>query len=84
MRDAFKILLPLADEWKSIGVLLGLKQHDIGRIKGDEHTVRDCLCMMVSEWLKQPSPTWKDLADAVEDIDKQKATEIREKCTDLI
>ena len=84
MKDAFKILLPLAQDWKTIGALLGLEEHDIDRIKRDEGGVRDCLRKTVSEWLKQPQPlpTWKDLADAVEEIDQGKATEIRGKCID--
>ena len=41
----------------------------------------DQLQAVTSKWLKQvnPPPTWKVLADAIEEIDEQKAQEL--KCT---
>ena len=79
LKDAFKDLLSLAHEWKSIGILLGLPKHVLDRIKTDEEGVRNRLQEMLSEWLKQvdPPPTWAALADAVEHIDRLKANTIR-------
>lgn len=80
LRDAFKKLLPLASNWKVIGILLGLRYDVLERIHLDESSTMDHLQTVTSEWLKQvnPPPTWKSLADAIEVIDKQKAQELRE------
>ena len=84
LKDAFRELLPLATDWKTIGTLLGLPEHILEKIKTDEDTARDRLQKMLSEWLKQvDSPTWKALADAVESIDKVRAQEIRKHCVDI-
>ena len=66
-------------------MLLGIPKHVLDKIQSDEEGVEDRLQEMLSEWLKQvdPAPTWKDLADAVDVVDQQKAKEIREQCVDL-
>ena len=80
LKDAFKELLPLATEWKTLGTLLGLPGHILEKIKTDEDTARDHLQKMLCEWLKQlEPPTWKALADAVENIDEGRSLEIRRK-----
>lgn len=78
-KDVLKRLMPLASNWKIIGGLLGVERHVLDNIKRDEDDVRDCLYAMLSEWLKQvdPQPTWKDIIDAVEEVDSSKAEEIR-------
>lgn len=77
---AFKKLLPLAEKWKIIGILIGLETHILENIKKDEGGVQDCLGKMLSEWLKMadPPPTWKDIIDAVQTVDPSKAEEIKE------
>ena len=81
LKDAFKILLPLAIYWKTIGALLGLPWQILDAIKIEEDTINDCLLEMLSEWLKQVDlkPTWKELVDVVECIDIAKAEEIKKK-----
>ena len=78
-RDAFRNLLSLANKWRTIGALLGVERHVLESIKKDEDGVDDCLQAMLSAWLKQidPLPTWKELSDAVEKVDVDKALEIR-------
>ena len=82
LREAFKELLPVASQWKTIGVLLGLPEHVLDQIKSDEEGVNNQLQKMISRWLKQTdsSPSWKDLADAVESVDKRKAEKIQNHC----
>ena len=84
MKDVFRLLLPLASSWKNIGVLLGLSEDILDQINHDEQGVQNCLRKTVSCWLKQvnPPPRWKDLADAVDNIDPLKAQEIRNQCCD--
>ena len=79
LKDAFRELLTLAAEWKTIGALLGLQPHMLARVKADEDGVRNCLQGMLSEWLNQidPPPTWAILVEAVEAVSQQKAQEIR-------
>ena len=79
LRDAFKDLLSLAHEWMTIGILLGVPKHILERIKADEDGARNRLQAMLSEWLKQvdPEPTWASLVEAVENVDQQRAQEIR-------
>ena len=79
LKDVLKRLISLASNWKTIGGLLGVERHVLDNIKKDEDDVRDCLHAMLSEWLKQvdPQPTWKDIVDAIEEVDSSKAEEIR-------
>lgn len=79
LRDAFRDLLPLAHEWSTIGILLGVPKHILERIKVDESGARNRLQEMLSEWLKQvdPEPTWASLVEAVENVDQRKAREMR-------
>ena len=81
----FRKLLPLASRWKTIATLLGIPPQVIDKIQINEEGVDDRLRVVLSEWLKQvdPPPRWKDLADAVDAIDKQKAKEIRDQCVDI-
>ena len=79
LKSVFKKLLHLAHEWKSIGILLGIKRTILENIKREEHGVRDCLSSMLSEWLKMvdPSSTWKEIVDAVQEVDPSSAQEIQ-------
>lgn len=84
LKDVFGELLPLAAKWKNIGVLLDIPVHILDKIQSDEDGVDNCLREMLSQWQKLVDlPTWKDLADAVDKIDKQKSKEIREKYVDV-
>lgn len=82
LRQAFHILLPLASEWQSIGVLLGIPQEDLRIIQLDNpHSTRNCLSNMLNKWLNHhdPLPTWSALAEAVETIDPSLADIIRKR-----
>ena len=63
-------LLPLAEDRKSIGVLLGLENNRLKCIGYDYNgKAKDCLQEMLALWLKHafPPTTWNELAEAVED-----------------
>ena len=81
----FKLLHPLASRWKAIGALLGAQDSDLDRIKQDEQEAEDRLQKLISWWLNQvdPSPTWKDLADALETLNPQIASTVRLQCIDI-
>ena len=79
-KDAFKMLFALDKDWKSIGALLGMEKEKIRAIKDEEDSVsKDCLRVMLEEWLTStaPPPSWQALADAVESIDSDTADKIQ-------
>ena len=75
-------LKPLAPYWKSIGVLLDIDSDELDRIEGNQQrAVTVCLQEMLLQWLKQVDPPsiWTELIDTVEQIDEEKAKDMREK-----
>ena len=80
LSDALRTLLPLADDWTTIGTLLEVEQHVLSRIDREERKSNDCLRQMLSEWFKQiDNPTtWNTLAEAVEAINPAEAKNIRD------
>ena len=78
LQDLYKQLYPLAAHWENIGCLLGVQPYDLDRINRDNDTVYDCLRVMLSEYLNQvaPSPKWRNIIDAMETIDPNKAKEM--------
>ena len=84
LRDVFKELLHLASQWKSIGILLGIQMGVLNKIKVDEgDDCNLCLATALSEWLKQvnPPPSWNNLADVIETVDRNTAAKLREHAT---
>ena len=80
LRDVFKKLLPCACRWRSIGILLGMKDHMLENIRRQEYEMVDRLRSMLTEWLKlvDHPPTWKDIIDAVRPLDTSTAKQIEE------
>ena len=78
LRRLFRELYPLAPHWKSIGTLLGVPDHTLDMIEKEEKEVPECLRRTLCQWLRQvdPVPTWKEVIEAIEIIDAQKAMEI--------
>lgn len=67
LATAFAELLPVANDWKSIGVLLNVPKNTIDDINEEHKRVKDCLREMLAEWVKQ-GPTWTDLVEAVKHV----------------
>ena len=78
LSKAFKLLLPLASEWENIGLCLGLDNFEES-VKASAKTAPSCLRETLKLWLSraEPPPTWKELADAVEPFDSEKAAKIK-------
>ena len=79
--DALRILLPVANDWQTIGTLMGIASDVLENIRTREKEVPiNCLRAMLGKMIRltDPSPTWKALAEAVEPIDPDKAKEIRD------
>ena len=77
--NALKALLPVKDQWKNIGQLLGLTPATLNDIEQTNITAMDRLREMVNEWLKGISVNWQQLIDAVKDIDSNAAQNIEKK-----
>ena len=79
--NVFRATLSIAAEWHNIGTLLNIPDGTLNTIKHDEggSGANSCLRVMLTEWLKKtdPSPTWSELADAVEPFNESRANEIR-------
>ena len=81
-RTCLKLLLPIAADWQNIGVFLNISDSDLKQIESDySGRCRDCVREMIRRWLKQvnPAPSWKNLAEAVEEIDPSIAERIHKR-----
>ena len=78
LSKAFKRLLPLANEWESIGLCLGLDNFE-DSVKASAKTALSCLKETLKLWFSraEPPPTWKELAEAVEPFDSEIAAKIK-------
>ena len=76
-------LIPLASDWKNIGIFLKVEHSKLDCIETDyRNQSRNCLREMLNAWLKQshPEPTWQAVVEAVELLgDQKKAKEIHDK-----
>ena len=80
LADAFRQLLSISKEWKSIGVLLSIPSGTLDKIERDEQDMHSRLREMLTQWLKTDhQPSWAQLVDAVEPFDLSKAEELK-KC----
>lgn len=75
-KDALLALLPIANEWKTIGILLDLPPGRLNSIENEKNKDHDRLLEMVDEWLKTLNATWGDLIKAVKSVNKSRALEI--------
>ena len=77
--DVFEKLEDL-NEWKKLGLKLGLKYPTLEKIERDRQRVDDCKMEMLACWLKKQdkvkSPSWKQLIDV---LCAMKETEISKK-----
>ena len=75
--------MPLACDWKNIGIFLKVDHSELNTIQADyPNQSRNCLREMLNTWLKQShsEPTWQAVTEAVELLgDQQKAKEIYDK-----
>ena len=70
-----------AAEWEDIGLELDIDYGELKRIKADNRgDSKSCLRELFDKWLSRvdPEPSWKAIADAIEELgDEKKAEEIR-------
>ena len=78
-KHCLKLLLPEARNWQVIGTLLDIPERVLDRIEADyPGNCQQCVREMIKSWLNQvdPPPTWKDLADAVHEVNPSLAKKI--------
>ena len=80
MSKICKCLYPLRAKWKTIGTFLCVEHDTLAAIKIDCEDSAEMLTELIAQWLKQidPPPTGQALAEAVQDIDPEKAKEVRQ------
>ena len=78
-----ELLSKVASKWENIGILLGIDDGPLSKIKADNHGESgDCLREMLRVWLKKvdPPPSWNLLVDALKSLGEEKlAQELRKK-----
>jgi hypothetical protein len=83
-KNCLKYLLPEAKNWHNIGIMLGIPEQILEQIEADyPGDCQQCVREMIKSWLKQvnPRPTWKDLAEAVQNINPQLGRRISNSAT---
>ena len=83
LAKAFKLLIPIAEDWQSIGTLLELENEALTSIAAAGKKDTDRLREMLKLWLSQENtlPSWEALADAVEPFSDQVAAKVNSQCT---
>ena len=83
LAKAFKLLIPIAEEWQNIGTLLKLEDEALTSIAAAGKKDTDRLREMLKLWLSQENtlPSWEALADAVESFSDQVAVKVKSQCT---
>ena len=82
LHEAFRLLMPIAYKWKTIGTLLQVKNSSLNNIKKDnQNESEECLQEMLGQWLRQvdPQPSWQALVDVVKEVDPNLADKIYDK-----
>ena len=76
------MLIPIAEKWQNIGILLELSDQDLTSIDADGDSDIDHLRVMLRLWLSHvdPPPSWGVLAEAVEPFDTHIAAKIVDVC----
>ena len=79
LHNAHVAIRDIAYDWKDIGRHLKLTNYLLKEIYHDsDGTANNCLLLMLKKWLKHAiSPTWEELAEAVENTDQTIARKIR-------
>ena len=82
--EVFNYLKGQSTKWKTIGLQLGIPLHRLDEIESNERNLDNKLMRMISDWLKRVydedkwgSPSWKKLADVMDDTDRMLAEKIR-------
>ena len=84
-KHCLKFLLPEAKNWKIIGTFLEIPEEILDQIEAD-HPSNSRLCVreVIKAWLKQvdPPPSWKNLAEAVHELNPILAKKIIDTAVD--
>ena len=76
LKDALIALLPIANKWRTIGILLDMRPHILEVIAAEQLDERDRLREMIHEWLNGLDANWENLIEAVNVVNEGRALEI--------
>ena len=79
IKEFYLALLPIADVWKDIGVLLDLPSGTLASLQSENHRDRDRMREMGVEWLKTLNANWGALIEAVKEVNEARALEIEKR-----
>ena len=79
LAKAFKILIPIAEEWQNVGTLLELEDDAFTSIAAAGKKDIDRLREMLKLWISQedPVPSWEALAEAVEPFSDEVVAKVK-------
>ena len=83
MAKAFKLLIPIAEEWQNIGTLLELEDEALTSIATVSNKSIDRLREVLKLWLSKENTlsSWETLAEAVEPFSDQVTAKVKSQCT---
>ena len=78
-KHCLKLLLPEAKNWQIIGTFLDIPEQILDQIESDHRgNCQRCVREVIKSWLKldDPPPSWKNLAEAVHEVNPSLAKKI--------
>lgn len=70
--EVFGLLSSSFNQWKALGLKLGISYITLDNIKSEEEKVQGRLIEMLAAWLRKKdkavNPTWKQLIDSLKEI----------------
>ena len=84
LNAVFRKCKDFTEDWKFIGLELGIKKTTLDSIKKDCDNVKEMMLEMLASWLKrrskkQPVPSWNILLTTLSEYDRIKTTQIAAK-----
>ena len=80
LNDVFTLLSDTFNQWKPLGLRLGISYTRLGNIETEQRgMVQGCLMEMLAAWLRQlddaVNPTWKQLIESLKGIGEKSLTD---------
>lgn len=70
LQEVYTELLPAQNEWKNLGLALGITDYELGNIESSQKNNKTQLREMLAHWLKS-FRTWTDICNALREVTVQ-------------